>query len=155
MRLGMNAAGLSLLIGLTLLTPLANCTWNNPPRTNIVPPCGRDGVSRIELGRPFARPAQFNGSGGVLYATAYDFGPRGIGEPEVGSTLLYIGQGTLDDFQPGTNPKDPLLTVQLVEDDFNTFEVPAGTYWVVSSNDADIAIVSCEAEGVSAVAAAP
>lgn len=120
----------------------------------MVPPCGKDGVARVELGRPWATNAQFTTLGGVLYATAYDFPHGGFGRPDVGITLLYIGESVLD-FELGRKPANTLATVQLVEDDFNKFELPVGTYWVVSTNDADVAIVSCKAGGVSDPVTAP
>ena len=85
----------------------------------------------------------------MLYATAYDFVHGGLGQPDVGRTILYLGEGVLEDFKVSERPEDTLVTVQLVEDDFNRFKLPAGSYWIMSTNDADVAIVSCEANGVS------
>ncbi|MEX2553651.1 MAG: hypothetical protein WD627_11705 [Actinomycetota bacterium] len=94
--------------------------------------------------------AEFTTKGGLLYATATGFLHGGFAQPDVGVTRIHVGaDGSPKDFQAGTRPSNTLVTVRVVEDDFNKFELPAGTYWLISSNYAEISIVSCEEMGVS------
>ena len=116
----------------------------------LVPPCG-EGEARIELGSPWGDPAEFRTSGGILYATAFGFGHGAVGDSEVGLTRLDFGRGNLGNVAPGPKPEGTVSSVRVVEDDYAEIELEAGQYWVVASNSAQVAIVSCEAEGVSSV----
>jgi hypothetical protein len=41
------------------------------------------------------------------------------------------------------------MGVRVTEDDFSKINLNTGTYWIASSNYAEVAIVSCEEDGVS------
>jgi hypothetical protein len=121
-------------------------------RTGFKPPCGKEGRARIDLGRPLIKSAGFTTTGGDLYFTAYDFGHGAVGQPDIGSTRLYVGRGQPKGFPTGRVPDGTLLTLDLVEDDFVEFELEAGSYWVITVADATLALVSCEPDGVTAEA---
>ncbi len=118
-------------------------------RTGSTPPCGKEGRARIELGHPRVKAAEFSTKGGDLYFTAYDFGHGAVGQPDVGTTRLHVGTGEPKGFAPGQVPDGTLITRDLVEDDFVKLELEAGSYWVISVANASLALVSCEAAGVT------
>ena len=113
-----------------------------------MPPCGKEGATRVELGPLSAGTARFESAGGTLYITAYDFPHGAVFDSEVGQTRLYIGEEPLDGYTPPEPPPGTLVTLSVVEDDFVEFEVPAGFYWLATTNAARIAIVSCSENGV-------
>lgn len=117
-------------------------------RTGFAPPCGKEERSRIELGRPRVQAAEFSTTGGELYFAAYNFGHGSVGQPDVGTTRLYIGKGEPKGFTAGQVPDGTLVTRDLVEDDFVEVELEAGSYWVISVANASLALVSCQAAGV-------
>lgn len=135
---------------MSALVLVAGCSpIKEVPKGEDAPPCGKEGASRVELGPLFANMAQFETTGGKLYATAYDLSHGGAFDPKVGQTRLYIGEeatdgGTLPDPPPGT-----MFTKDVVEDKFVEFELPAGSYWLATTNAARIAVVSCSENGVS------
>jgi hypothetical protein len=129
-----------------LLLMLVGC---DAKRTGFKPPCGEEGRTRIELGRPLIKSAGFTTTGGDLYFTAYDFGHGAVGQPDVGSTTLYVGRGQPKGFPVGSVPEGTQLTLRVVEDDFVEFELEAGSYWVISTNDATLALVGCEQGSVA------
>ena len=134
---------------LTFLLFLSGCS-DDPEKTGLIPACGPDGVARVELGRPWGEPARFTTTGGELYATAYGFRHGHFGDSEVGTTRLYVGEGAPKDFDAVRNrPSNALVNFRVVENDFTRFELPAGSYWLISTNYAEIAIVSCDNNGVS------
>jgi hypothetical protein len=96
------------------------------------------------------RRAEFTTIGGTLFVTAYGFSHGGILDPEVAGTAIYFG---LADQPPTwdrqTNPSNLQAEIFVVEDDFTKVDLPAGRYWVLTSNGANVAIVSCEEDGVS------
>ena len=87
--------------------------------------------------------------------TAYGFGHGAVGEPDVGRTRLYVGDGEPGGFELGESPKNTLLTLNVVEDDFVKFELEAGSYWVVTVANASLAVVSCDEGGVVAAVDQP
>lgn len=123
----------------------------SPKNGAALPPCGAEGLARIELGRPLGREVTFVTSGGTLYATAYGFTHGGFGNAEVGVTRLFIGRGTPERVDAGQRPEGTLVSLRVVEDDYSELDLPAGEYWLVSSNDADVALLSCSANGVKPV----
>lgn len=140
-----------------------------PQRTNLKPPCGEQGVSRADLGRPsfntlrrYENPAtyaEFTAKRGPLYLTATGFTQEG-GPDLLNETGVLVGT----DFPKRGIGLDSRITnaehvvYQLVEDDFKEIEVEPGRYWLLTSKDANIAIVSCQEDGVTdpkPVSAAP
>lgn len=63
--------------------------------------CGEEGRTRIELGRPLVKGAEFTTTGRDLYFTAYEFGHGAVGQPDIGTTILYIGEGQPKGFPMG------------------------------------------------------
>jgi len=121
-----------------------------PKRTGIKPPCGSEGVSRVDLGIPrrydsSSLYAEFTTNGGLLYVTAYGFSHGGVLDPDVGHTSIYIGPGSPEG--ENAEPSNALASLSLTEDDYSTVELPVGTYWLVGGPI--IEIVSCEEGGVS------
>lgn len=91
-----------------------------------------------------------------MYGTAYGFRHGHFGDSEVGTTRLYVGEGAPKDFDSVRNrPSNALVNFRVVENDFTRFELPAGSYWLISTNYAEIAIVSCDNNGVSNVPGPP
>lgn len=123
-------------------------------RTGLEPPCGVQGVSRVDLGHPSVSEmaergeyAQFTTKGGELFVTAYNFS-HGILDPKIGATTAYFGSGIPQVDEDTLNVLNADLDVGVVEDDFTAFELEAGTYWTLTGT-AFIEIVSCDEGGVS------
>lgn len=151
-----------LLITVTLLLTLSACYSNifdgpkaEPKETNVQPPCGPAGLAKADLGYPWTEYAEFTTQGGQVYVTASGFSHSGVFDAAVGEgrTRLHVGAGTPENFnvQGGSGPSNAMLSVGVEEDSFAEIELPAGTYWLTSSNRAAIAVVSCVEDGVSAV----
>jgi hypothetical protein len=149
-----------LLISVSLLLALSGCYSNifEPPKTkakdvSVQPPCGPDRLAKAELGRPWTEYAEFATQGGQIYATASGFSHGGVFDSAVGDSRLYVGSGTPENysFQGGEGPSNAILSIGVKEDTYAELELPAGTYWLISSNRAEIALVSCIESGVSTV----
>lgn len=112
----------------------------------IVPPC-RDKLKTIALGMPFrgSQVAFFNTDGSDLYLTAHDFPKGGVFDPKVGSTLVNIGESTklpVYDEQRST-VSNTLIELEITESQYTQHRLPAGRYWLWTSNFADIKVASC------------
>lgn len=152
------------LITVGLLLALSGCYSNlfdgpktEPKETNVQPPCGPDGEAKAELGYPWAGYSEFSTQGGQIYVTASGFRHGGVFDAAVGEgrTRLHVGAGTPENFnaQGGSGPSNATLSIGVEEDSFVEIELPAGTFWLTSTNVAEIAVVSCTEGGVSAVRA--
>jgi hypothetical protein len=115
-------------------------------------PCG-DGVTRVELGSPYlgGPTAEFSAKGGVLFLTARRFQHGGPFDAANGSTAIYMGPA---DHPPEWDQQRNLvsnttLQVHVEEREFTHFELPAGRYWLWSSNGGDVVVVSCTEGGLS------
>lgn len=148
------------LITVALLLTLPGCYSNvfeaaktKNKEANIQPPCGPAGVAKADLGRPWTEYAEFATQGGQIYATASGFSHGGVFDSAVGDSRLYVGSGTPENysFQGGEGPSNAILSIGVKEDGYAELELPAGTYWLISSNRAEIALVSCIESGVSTV----
>jgi len=144
--------------GAATLALLTGCTPAGRPGATPAPspsaPCGGAAASSARLGTPYPdrEPAQFTTTGGQLFITAHwyshdgvlDFGRRG-------ATVFYIGPA---DTPPSYDPDRKLVTPQTArlevhEGEYGTVDLPAGHYWLLTSNGGDVEIVNCAAGGVT------
>ncbi|MEX2553650.1 MAG: hypothetical protein WD627_11700 [Actinomycetota bacterium] len=142
-----------------------------PPRQriNLKPPCGDQGVSRVDLGSPsfdtlrrYEDPttyAEFAAKGGPLYVIATGFKQGSDDQPILNQTSVLIGhRSPKRGIETSNRVTNYSYWVDLVENDFHELEVSAGRYWLLTSKEANIAVISCQADGVSdpkPVSAAP
>jgi hypothetical protein len=113
-----------------------------------IPPCGSGPAVTVALGDPYRGtrpPAHFQTSGGPLYLTAHGFNHGGVFDPDRASTAFSIGPADTPpsyDTQRGTvTPLAAGLSVK--EGSYGRIELPAGRYWLWSSNGGGVEIVSC------------
>lgn len=107
----------------------------------------------MDLGVPLVdgRPAAFRTTGGTLVFQATRFQHGGPFDPKVGQTLISVG--------PASDPPaydaarqdvtNATLRLPVKEDTDATAELPAGNYWVVSSNSAWMTVEACAPAVVS------
>lgn len=143
-----------LLAAAALAAAASACTPGNPddPKpsaSSAAPPCTGNHASRTKLGdtpRDLApKAAQFDTSGGALHITAYAFSHGGLFDPAKGRTSIYIGPVDRPPTYDAQRSTVAPLTLETAvdEDDWVTVELPAGRYWLLTSNAATIDLVSC------------
>ena len=146
-------AALAALAGMAIA-----CGQRDPPATRPTPapPCTGSPTGRVTLGHPgesgAPAAAHFTTTGGVLYVTAYNFDHSEIldfGYP--GWTANSIGPA---DTPPSYDPQRSIVTpttkgFSVEEDSWVEFEIPAGRYWLLTSNYVDIDIASCSPGSVA------
>jgi hypothetical protein len=117
-------------------------------------PCG-EGASRVELGSPHrgGPTAVFTTRGGTLYVTARRFESGGAFDPGPGRgvTLVFLGPA---DRPPTLDEQRGVVTNTLVEltvrqDQFMSFDLPAGRYWLWTSTGGDVVVASCTESALS------
>jgi hypothetical protein len=122
---------------------------DDPPSKSSQPPCTPGFIA--ELGRPVSSrapaAARFTTAGGTIYVMARDFDHGGVLDISPGSTAVYVGEAdtppTYDDRRDTVSPI--LVQTSVAENGYAALDLPAGRYWLLTSNTADIVAVSCAA----------
>lgn len=114
-------------------------------------PCSA-GVT-IDLGYPFRgqEVAVFQAAGGTVHVTVRQFPHGGVLDPEVWRSGVYLGHAddppTYDE-QSG-RVSNVVTQTSVVEGTWSAVELEAGRYWLWATNGGDVAVRSCEPDGVS------
>jgi hypothetical protein len=123
--------------------------WTDPAQA---PPCARPDADVVQLGRPlrYAAPlaATFHTGGSTLYLTANGFAPPGIIDLRLpNATLASIGPAATPPLYDQRRAEvSPVAAEVLVpQGGYGRVDLPAGDYWLVISEGADIELWSCAA----------
>ena len=142
-----------------LLTVVTAACGNSPTPRNVgASPSKSTGTgctSTEPILLPYARrgmpPALFTSDGSELVFTADGFAHGGVLDPKVGSTAVYVGH---PDRMPAYNRATSELTnvtheFRIIEGKETSQTLPAGRYWLVTSNFVDVKVRSCPPGGVT------
>ena len=152
---------LGVLAGAALL--VSGCTEQGPtrPTSTTVAPADQcpSMAERVELGRPgqSGPPAEFTTSGANLYVSARGFLHGGPLDPRISITMVSVGPA---DKPPTWDQQRNLITnlqeqVEVREGQLSLLRLPAGRYWLWTSNTVSITLESCQAGNISAVRPVP
>jgi hypothetical protein len=142
-----------------LLTVVTAACGNSPtprnvgasPSKNTRPGC----ASTEPISLPFAHrglaPALFTADGSQLVFTADGFAHGGLLDPKVGKTAVYVGN---PDRMPVYNRATSVLTnvtheFGITEGQETSQTLPAGRYWLATSNFVHVKVRSCPPGGVT------
>ncbi|MGI8536261.1 MAG: hypothetical protein ACR2K2_07105 [Mycobacteriales bacterium] len=112
-------------------------------------------ATEVELGSPYTYasrgPAYFSTSGGTVYLVARRFEQGGFLDVPHPRTLFSVGPGSTP---PVVDPQAATVAgvrseVQAGADEWVPVDLPAGQWWVLSSNGGDVRAASCVPGGVS------
>lgn len=112
-------------------------------------------ASTEPISLPYARrglePALFTSDGSELVFTADGFAHGGVLDPKVGKTAVYVGH---PDRMPAFNERTSVLTnvtheFRITEGQETSQTLPAGQYWLATSNFVDVKVRSCPPGGVT------
>jgi hypothetical protein len=125
-----------------------------PSRTGLEEPCP-DGVT-LGLGAPFRGRdyAKFQTVGGTVYVSVGQFSDGTTDDGGVGPSTIYIGELTRP---PTYDPQadrvvGTIATTSVADDTWSAIDLGAGRYWLTAAGGWDIAIRSCEPDGVAKAA---
>jgi len=134
--------------------------WEPIEPSTLVPPCGEQGVSRVELGSPtyeffsrhqdLSRHAKFSTTGGEVYVTVNGIVDSPVKDRYTPYARVYMGiapprRNNLDTALEPVTGREKAIT----EGGFAQFEklIP-GTFWVFVSPAANVSVISCDEGGV-------
>ncbi|MEV4706449.1 hypothetical protein [Actinoplanes sp. NPDC049316] len=129
------------------LTAITGCS-TGPGDGSPDPPCGGTPASRAALGVPNTGEtvaASFTTTGGTLYITVHDLQRGGFVPVPKGSQITaYIGPA---DTPPRPDPQQNVTPigwkVVVAEDRYQSFDLPAGRYWLQISYPGQTELLSC------------
>lgn len=140
----------ALFAALTMLA-LSGC---GPEVDHSVPPERPDCPERttVDLGHPTvvgASVAEFATEGGEVHLEATGVDQGGWFDASV--TTVYVGEATRPaEFDGRGHLAGPFAAeVRVVDREFATVTLPAGRYWVTSSDGGDLKVTSCQPGGVT------
>jgi len=135
--------------------------WEPIEPSTLLPPCGEQGVSRVELGSPtyelfdryqdLSRHARFSTTGGDVYITVNGIVDSPVKDRYTPYAKVYMGltpprrDSYVADLPATAGGYDQAIT----EGGFAQFEklIP-GTFWVFVSPAANVSVISCDERGV-------
>lgn len=119
----------------------------------VSPPCADSPPSSATLGSPSGnQPARFHTDGSVLYVTARRFEHGGIFDPDVGQTAIYFGPAEVTPkLESNGYVRGATHSLSARERTYSMIRLPAGSYWLVSSQGGDILVIACSPEAITQV----
>lgn len=128
------------------------------PAEQIVLPCN-PATTSISIGQssPPDRLATFRTDGNPIYISVSGFLHDQGFDPKIGSTAIYLGPATeLPTYDAQRNIVTNLQTQVTAREGSNVrVDLPAGDYWLWSSNHVSITLESCIKDGITNVTPAP
>ena len=146
---------LRILLAVAVAAPAAGCGQGRSPKTPpSPPPCATNPASSVELGIPPFSSAPLaptiETTGATLYLVIRDLAHEGVFDP------AYPAQSYLDIGPAATPPHyersdlTPLTTqVVLTEDRYRQLDLPAGRYWLLTSDPGPVTFISCSPGAVT------
>jgi hypothetical protein len=128
----------------------AGCTPPPPKDSDsFKTPCGGSPASVVHFARPYlfggtSAPGQFSTTGGTVFVQPDKFARAGVFD--VGDRMITaISVGPLSTLPTSSlpTPGAGVIRISLHEREYGHVELPAGQYWLVSSNIAQVQIMSC------------
>jgi hypothetical protein len=125
---------------------LSTIKVDNTVNIDETPTCGIS-ATQIALGSPYlSQPvAYFTTDGSDVYISARHFEHGGIFDPETGTTGIWIGDSATPPIydEHTSQVSNTKLELSVQEGKHKKAQLPAGRYWLWSSNGGDIVAASC------------
>jgi hypothetical protein len=154
----------SLALLLTALTAGGQAACASPPPKDSAvfkPPCGGSPASSIQFAQPFLygqplTPGKFSTSGGKIYIKPDKFVQNGVfdlGDRKI--TEISVGRLSELPTTPPTSADPSIIRVSLHEREYGPVDLPSGQYWLLSSNIAEVQILSCTPGALTEIPGGP
>ena len=155
-------SGVVSVLVLTAVIVGIGCGMGTPPRPAGAPlhPCVGSETTVVELGSPYprreespARPATFTTDGSPIYLLLHDQLHGGVFDPDRWTTSVTIGPLGTEPVGRGVSMPPSVTELRVLEDEYHKVRLPAGSYWLLSSNGGPLQILSCTPGALVATAA--